>query len=70
MQNGLIPHPHMADKILEGYLKGKGSQPHTRSPQSRYPVPGREVTITSDYKNQWGLKLWKTKTAGQPGGSF
>ena len=30
---------------------------------------GKQVSITSGCKNQWGLKLWKIETAGIPGSS-
>ena len=32
MWKGLAPHPRVADKNWEGYLRSKGSQPHTRPP--------------------------------------
>ena len=32
MLNQLVSHPHVVDKNLEGYLRSKESQPHTRTP--------------------------------------
>ena len=41
MWNELVPHPGVVDNIQDRYLERKESQPHTRIPQSRVPVPGR-----------------------------
>ena len=36
-----VPHPCVVGKNQGGYLKSKGSQPHTRAPELRAPVPGK-----------------------------
>ena len=53
MRNRLVPHPGVADKNQEGYLKNEESQPLTRASSSGFPVPGRAVAITSGCKIQW-----------------
>ena len=68
MWNGLVPHLCVVDKNWEGYLRSEGSQAHSRPP-TQDPVPGGEVVIIYGYKNQWGLRLWETETAGLPGSS-
>ena len=70
MWNGLVPHPHVVEKKLKRDISGmKGPSP-APEPPAQGPVPGREITITSGYKNQLGLRLWKTETARIPGSSF
>ena len=59
MQNRLVPHPCMWIKIREEYLGNKESQPHTRAPQARVPVPGSKFPITCGCKNEQGLGQWK-----------
>ena len=58
MQNRWVPHPCMVDKNQEGYLRNKGSQPHTCSPS-----PGFHARKRSLYnfwlKNQWDWSWWK-----------
>ena len=68
MWNQLAPHPCEPDKIGREVSGAKRPSP-TIGPQPRVPVTGREVAITSGCKNQQGLRLWKTETAGTPGSS-
>ena len=61
-----VPHhryTHVAEKFgrvisaAEVPLWSEGSQPHTRLPHPRVPVPGREVPIISGCNNQQRLRL-------------
>ena len=41
-QNGLVPHPSVVDKNLEGISQEHGvPAPHQANPQPRVPMPGR-----------------------------
>ena len=68
MQNGLVPHSHVAVNNQEGYLGSEVAPEELRlpapnwAPQPRVPVPEREITITSGCENQQGL--WLSEMAG------
>ena len=64
-QNGLVLHPCLLDKNSgEISQEWRMPAPH-QGPQSRVPVPGREVLTTSSCKNQQGLSEWKKLLGSQ-----
>ena len=76
MQNGLVPHPHVADKNCEEISASEVPSeelgvlaPHQNF-QPRVLVPGRELPITSGCEQQRRYWLIEMEVPGVPGFHF
>nr|KAF6399065.1 hypothetical protein HJG59_010190 [Molossus molossus] len=56
-------------RLGRSFLRTEGTRPTPGAPL-RVPVPGREVPITSGWKNQRELRLREAEAAGAPGSSL